>query len=303
MPFLPAEEMKQAASSQQSEAKSANIFQNHEIQIDPAAATGFTFVLPVASTKAFLKREIRVLTSPRLLQAVLRHDGYVPAWVISKDTKRLYTGAAERVASQYGKQLTSELKRWLLGTPDTDTALRVVEYLGLPITPDGFMEAMEPICEEVLPTAELMPGADRIARHLHAHGIPMAVTTISKRPSFELKITRHQDLLTLFHHMVCSGGDPGVNHGMPQPDIFLVAASRFDKKALPEKVLVFENSPMGVEAALTADMQVLMVAEHRVDEENPRHATLRLTSLLEFKPELFGLPSFPDSPKRTEALE
>ncbi|XP_054930967.1 uncharacterized protein [Dermacentor andersoni] len=214
------------------------------------------------------------------------------------DTEKLYTGAAEKVASQYGKKLTSELKRWVLGTPDTDTARRIVEKLGLPITPDGFMEAMEPICQKVLPTAELMPGADRIVRHLHANGIPMAVTTTSKRPSFDLKMTRHQDLLTLFHHVVCSGGEPDVNRGKPQPDIFLVTASRFDKKALPEKVLVFENSPMGVEAALAAGMQVVMVSAPRVDEENPRQATVHLTSLLEFKPELFGLPSFPDSPKK-----
>ncbi|XP_075559922.1 putative pseudouridine-5'-phosphatase [Dermacentor variabilis] len=182
----------------------------------------------------------------------------------------LYTGSAVRVASQYGKQLTSELKLWVLGTPDIDTARKIVEYRG----------------------------ADRIGRHLQAHGIPMGVTTISKRPSFDLKMTRHQHLLTLFHHVVCSGGDPEVNRGKPQLDIFLVAASRFDEKTLPEKVLVFENSPMGVEAPLAAGMQVVMVAEPRVDVENARHATVHLTTLLESKPELFGVPSFPDSPNK-----
>ncbi|XP_075559923.1 pseudouridine-5'-phosphatase-like [Dermacentor variabilis] len=141
-------------------------------------------------------------------------------------------------------------------------------------------------------------GADRIGRHLQAHGIPMGVTTISKRPSFDVKMTPNQHLLTLFHHVVCSGGDPEVNRGKPQLDIFLVAASRFDEKTLPEKVLVFECSPMGVEAALAAGMQVFMVAESRVDEENARHATVHLTTLLEFKPELFGVPSFPDSPNK-----
>ncbi|XP_075559924.1 putative pseudouridine-5'-phosphatase [Dermacentor variabilis] len=127
------------------------------------------------------------------------------------DIEKLYTGAAVRVASQYGKQLTPELKLWVLGTPDTDTARKIVEY----------------------------HGADRIGRHLQAHGIPMGVTTISKCPSFDLKMTPHQHLLTLFHHVVCSGGDP--------------------------EVLVLEYSSMGVEAALAAGMQVFMVAEPRVD--------------------------------------
>ncbi|XP_065304275.1 uncharacterized protein [Dermacentor albipictus] len=242
--------------------------------------------------KLSMNRKISVTSFRTVSHVIFNVDGLL------LDTEKLYTGAAERVASQYGKQLTSELKGWVLGTPDTDTARRIVEHLGLPITPDGFMEAMEPICEKVLPTAELMPGADRIVRHLHAHGIPMAVATISKRASFDLKMTRHQDLLKLFHHVVCWGGDPDVNRGKPQPDIFLVAASRFDKKPLPEKVLVFENSPMGVEAALAAGMQVVMVSAPPVDEKNPCHATVHLMSLLEFKPELFGLPSFRDSPKK-----
>ncbi|XP_037572205.2 uncharacterized protein LOC119454312 [Dermacentor silvarum] len=215
------------------------------------------------------------------------------------DTEKLYMGAAETVVSQYGKKLTWELKRRVLSTPDADVARRIVEYLGLPLTPEGFVEAMERIYQEVLPSAELMPGADRIVRHLHVHGIPMAVATFSKRASFDLKMTRHQDLLALFHHVVCSSEDPEVNRSKPHPDIFLIAASRFDEKILSEKVLVFENSPMGVTAARAAGMQVVMVSDTRVDEENRRQATMCITSLLEFKPELFGLPSFQTSPPKS----
>ncbi|KAH7949342.1 hypothetical protein HPB49_007863 [Dermacentor silvarum] len=214
------------------------------------------------------------------------------------DTEKLYTHAAERVASRYGKTFTWELNRRVLGTPDTCAARTIVEILGLPLTPDEFLKEVDRMCEEVYHTAQLMPGAERLLRHLHAHGIPMAVATSSTPASFTLKMTQHQDIVALFHHVVCSGGDSRVKRGKPHPDIFLVAASKFVDTPPSEKVLVFEDSPMGVTAALAAGMQVVMVPDPRIDEENRRRATLCIVSLIDFKPELFGLPYFNTSPQK-----
>ncbi|XP_037522001.2 pseudouridine-5'-phosphatase [Rhipicephalus sanguineus] len=212
--------------------------------------------------------------------------------LFNADTENLYTRAAETVASLYGKKFTWELKKRVMGTPEADAARTTIDSLGLPLTPDDYMAALDRIFEETFPKAQLMPGAERLVRHLHAHGIPIAIATSSKPSSFVLKMTRHHELLALFHHVVCSGGDPEVKRGKPHPDIFLVAASKFDEMPPPEKVLVFEDSVMGVTAALAAGMQVVMVPDPRIDEEKRRRATTSLTSLLEFKPELFGLPPF-----------
>ncbi|XP_054930955.1 pseudouridine-5'-phosphatase-like [Dermacentor andersoni] len=215
------------------------------------------------------------------------------------DTEKFYAHAAERVASRYGKKFTWELNRRVLGTPDACAARTIVETLGLPLTPDGFLEAVDQMSQEVYHSAQLMPGAERLLRHLHAHGIPMAVATSSTPASFALKMTQHKDIVALFHHVVCSGGDPRVKHGKPHPDIFLVAASKFLETPPSEKVLVFEDSPMGVTAALSAGMQVVMVPDPRIDEEIRRRATLCIVSLTEFKPEVFGLPSFNTSPQKS----
>ncbi|KAL1427094.1 hypothetical protein MTO96_017751 [Rhipicephalus appendiculatus] len=160
-----------------------------------------------------------------------------------------------------------------MGTPEADAARTTIDTLGLPLTPEEYMAALDCIFEETFPKAQLMPGAERLVRHLHAHGIPIAIATSSKPASFVLKMARHRELLALFHHVVCSGGDP--------------------------EVLVFEDSVMGVKAAIAAGMQVVMVPDPRIDDEKRRLATTSLNSLLEFKPELFGLPPF-DSPSQDQ---
>lgn len=57
--------------------------------------------------------------------------------------------------------------------------------------------------------------------------------------------------------------------------------------------LVFEDAPNGVTGAKAAGMQTVMVPEKIIPVEKTSHATQVLSSLLDFKPEDFGLPPFP----------
>ena len=58
--------------------------------------------------------------------------------------------------------------------------------------------------------------------------------------------------------------------------------------------LVFEDAPNGCRAAKSAGMQVVMVPDSHVTEEQKKDATVVYKTLLDFKPEDFGLPPFKD---------
>ena len=57
---------------------------------------------------------------------------------------------------------------------------------------------------------------------------------------------------------------------------------------------MFEDAPNGVDAAIAAGMQVVMVPDKRIPPDRLHHATQLLYSLAEFQPEDFGLPAFDD---------
>lgn len=208
------------------------------------------------------------------------------------DTENLYTEVTQCIAEPYGKVYTWEIKQTIMGLQREAAAAAIVKALDLPITAEEYVEISTEKINQLMGNCKMMPGAERLVKHLKQNNIPIAVATSSGADSVEVKTKHHQEVFDLFHHKVMGSSDAEVKEGKPAPDIFLVAASRFPDQPKPEQCLVFEDAPNGVTAGVSAGMQVIMVPDPNIQEEQRKHATVVLNSLEEFNPELFGLPAF-----------
>lgn len=167
------------------------------------------------------------------------------------DTESHYTVAQQQICAAHGCEFTWELKARMMGQKALDAARLLVAELCLPLTPEAFLEQREAALDALFPTAALMPGAERLVRHLAAHGVPCCVVTSSHRRHFELKTAAHRELFGLMCHITT--GD-AVTRGKPAPDIFVAAAARWAPSPDPSICLVFEDAPAGVAAAAAAGM-------------------------------------------------
>ncbi|XP_037957277.1 probable pseudouridine-5'-phosphatase isoform X2 [Teleopsis dalmanni] len=210
------------------------------------------------------------------------------------DTEKLYTQATQSILDEYGATYSWEVKMKVMGLHSLEVGRIIVDTYNLPITPEEYTNRQRAATEKNMQDAELMPGAERLLRHLSKHKIPIALATSSAENMVKIKTQNHQELFNLFHHRVCGSSDPEVKNGKPAPDIFLVAASRFPDKPQPKNCLVFEDAPNGVQAACSACMQSVMVPDEHIPPEMRKLATKVLKSLEDFKPEEFGLPPFQD---------
>ncbi|XP_022118197.2 pseudouridine-5'-phosphatase [Pieris rapae] len=210
------------------------------------------------------------------------------------NTEDLYTELFQSIVSKYGKDYTFDVKLKLMGTQALESASIVIRELDLPMTAEEFLEECKK-GESIFADCQLMPGAKRLVEHLYQHKIPIALATSSGEDSYHCKVDKHYtEFFSLFPYKTFGSSDPSVKNGKPHPDIFLVTAMKFPDKPVPEKCLVFEDAVNGVKAAVAAGMQVVMVPDPRIDKSLTTEATLVLSSLEEFKPELFGLPPFQD---------
>jgi HAD superfamily hydrolase (TIGR01509 family) len=207
------------------------------------------------------------------------------------DTEPFYTQASEQIAAQYGKVFDWSLKSRMIGQRAADSARVFTEALDMPMTPEEYLAARQVVLDELFPKAEPMPGAVRLTEHLHQRGVTQAVATSSDRRQFALKTSHHQRWFSIFDCIVI-GDDPGVQHGKPAPDIFLLAAEQLG--VAPAECLVFEDSPVGVEAARAAGMPVIAVPDPHLKPEVFQAASQILGNLNEFDPAAWGLPPFQD---------
>ena len=103
------------------------------------------------------------------------------------------------------------------------------------------------------PHRKAVAGFDALVAQARAHGVKLAVGTAA--PPANVAFTL--DGLDLRRHFDAIVGAADVARGKPHPDVFLKAAELCG--VAPEHCIVFEDAPLGVEAARRAGMRCVVL--------------------------------------------
>ncbi|KAK4754429.1 hypothetical protein SAY87_002533 [Trapa incisa] len=199
---------------------------------------------------------------------------------------------------KFGKQWDGREADKILGKTPFEAAAVVVEDYGLPCATEEFLSQITPIFSEKCCNIKPLPGANRLINHLKRCGVPMALASNSSKASIESKISYQLGWQESFSAFI--GGDE-VQAGKPSPEIFLEAANHL--KIEPSSCLVIEDSLPGVTAGKAAGMVVVAVPYLPKQSHLYISADEVINSLLDFRPEKWGLPPFDDWIDGTLPLE
>ncbi|CAG9531551.1 unnamed protein product [Cercopithifilaria johnstoni] len=214
------------------------------------------------------------------------------------DTEPSYTESHTFAMEHFGKKFTLDLKSFTMGMKHETAIKMLLDKVGLAdkVSVKEYDNLYHPILLKKLPRCPKMPGALRLVRHFYDHKIPMAICSGSSNYSFKFKTMNHKDLIDLIPVQVKCSSDPEIKEGKPSPEAYLVTMKRFRNPPVnPSNVLVFEDAPNGVLAAIRAGMNVVMVPDLRytkAPDEGKEQIVGVLESLEDFRPESVGLPAF-----------
>ena len=111
-----------------------------------------------------------------------------------------------------------------------------------------------------------VPGFTAFARAARTAGLKLGLGTAGDPENIAFAIGG----LELHDFFDTAVGAADVRHGKPEPDIFLEAARRMD--VAPEQCLVFEDAPLGIEAARRAGMRAVALTTSDPDHDFAGHA-------------------------------
>ncbi|WFD23290.1 pseudouridine 5'-phosphatase [Malassezia equina] len=241
------------------------------------------------------------------------------------DSERIYTDVVNEVLKPYGKEQTWDIKSKLMGQPE-----RAATCMYLPLTTVVLLSSLWPPHPDSEEDKQRGFGSEcpfTIDEFLKARNDRLlpAFEQVQPMPGAELEIksSANTRLFAPFGERVICGDDATIERGKPFPDIFLTAARHglglqhtdegrawlegvrepganadHELKGAEGEILVFEDALPGVQAGLAAGMKVVWVPDPNLvavtREGSSVGAHQELKSLLDFRPELWGLPPFED---------
>ena len=200
----------------------------------------------------------RSLSAQRLTAGIFDVDGVL----LASPHERAWREALQGFADP-GRFTTAMYQAQVAGKPRADGARAALEALGVPDAERqaaAYAERKQARLEELIRAGSVaaFPDALRLVQALLAMGWPMAVASSSKNANQmmqPLRLASGRGLLSAFAANVC-GRD--LQHGKPDPEIFLLAAAELG--IAPEYCFVAEDAPAGIAAAKAGSMTARGVA-------------------------------------------
>ncbi|PAN28442.1 hypothetical protein PAHAL_5G152900 [Panicum hallii] len=205
------------------------------------------------------------------------------------DTERATRDVLNEFLAAYGKVPDPEKEEKRLGQMYLESTTGIIRDYGLPLTVEEYSKAMHPLYLKRWQKANPLPGVKRLVKHLYKNRVPLAIASNSIRRNIDHKVPKLEDWGECFS--VILGGDQ-VPNGKPSPDIFLESAKRLGIN--PSSCLVIEDSVVGVKGAKASGAKAVAVPSLQSQRKHYNIADIILYSLLDFDPELWGLPPFED---------
>ena len=177
---------------------------------------------------------------------------------VTFDTERLIYRAFRELIVREKLPIEPELFAELVGKPP-EVYLKILgEALGKEISLDDFIAHWFALRDAIFAAegAPFMPGADRLIAYLHGAGVPLALVTGDFRRNVEQDFARstRPELFACFD-VVITHDD--VARPKPDPEPYRLAAAMLG--VTPENLLVVEDSPPGVLAAVEAGCRTLIL--------------------------------------------
>ncbi len=189
-------------------------------------------------------------TAPPLL-AIFDHDG------VLVDSLALHQQGWVEMGRREGLPVTAELIRETFGRTNIDIFRQL---LGDGPTDDDLkrFEARKEACyrESARGQIVLMPGVRELLDGLTADGFRLAIGSSAVRANLDLTV--EQCGLAGRFSAIASVED--IRRGKPDPEVFMVAAARAGVD--PRGTVVFEDAPVGIQAAKAAGMLAVGVGTH-----------------------------------------
>jgi len=189
------------------------------------------------------------------------------------DSVALNWQAYNQILAEYDVHVPSSELHHYVGRPLVQQLQMLNKRYSLQLATLDFQDKADAIRVELFAKIRPKPGVGTLLRELRKHNVPIAVGSSATAALVKNRLTT-AGIYNLFD-VVVTQEDVSVHK--PHPEVFLAAAEKLGVN--PDKCVVIEDAPVGIEAAKNARMKCCAVMTPYISEELLADADLVVASL------------------------